>query len=117
MAFVEGNRALLGRIPVAYFLTCLALYRDTAVNRRTARGYMDPLLKAAPEITPVDIGLFPGVLDYGKLSFSLRMIMKRKMKGKGVPEGDFRNWDAIGKWTRRVAPMLGSPVSPEAGKG
>ena len=53
---------------------------------------MNPALKAAPAVQPVDLGFFAGVLDYSKLNIIYRTIMKSKMKDKGVPEGDFRNW-------------------------
>ena len=48
VAFVEKNKEPLKRIPVAYFLTCLALYKDTVESRKVARSYMNPTLKAVP---------------------------------------------------------------------
>jgi len=106
--FVERNKEELSRKPVAYFLTCLTLYKDTEASRRVARGYMDPALKAAPEVQPVDIGLFAGVLDYSKLNLVYRMVMKSKMKKRGVPEGDFRDWNAIRSWAKGLcSPLLG----------
>jgi menaquinone-dependent protoporphyrinogen oxidase len=96
--FVKENQANLARIPVAYFLTCLAMAKDTGENRRLAGTYMEPVLRAVPAIRPVDQGLFAGVLDYSKLNFFNRMIMQSKMQEKGVPGGDFRNWNAIRAW-------------------
>ncbi len=96
--FVETNQKILSQIPVAYFLTCLALYKSNDKTRRIARSYMNPVLDAVPNVKPVDIGLFAGVLDYSKLSFVVRMVMKSKMKKKGVPEGDHRDWGAIRSW-------------------
>ena len=43
--FVKINHKVLSQMPVAYFLTCLALYKDTKESRRVARSYMDPVLK------------------------------------------------------------------------
>ena len=106
MAFVEKYQKVLSQMPVAYFLTCLALYKETEENRRKARTFLDPLRDAAPQVQPVDIGLFAGVLDYSKLSLPVRMIMKQKMKGKGVPEGDFRDWDAIRAWAQGLRSTL-----------
>jgi len=106
MKFVETNRKALSQMPVAYFLTCLTLYKSKDVTRRRARSYLDPVLDAVPQVKPVDIGLFAGVLDYSKLSFVVRRIMKSKMKKKGVPEGDHRNWDAIRAWTKGLGPKL-----------
>lgn len=105
--FVERNKEELSRKPVAYFLTCLALCKDTEASRRVARGYMDPVLKAVPDVKPVDMGFFAGVLDYSKLNLVYRMVMKSKMKKRGVPEGDFRDWNAIRSWAEGLcSPLL-----------
>jgi menaquinone-dependent protoporphyrinogen oxidase len=98
LEFVEGNRRTLRDLPLAYFLTCLTLYQDTEKNRQKALSYLGPVLEGSPEVKPLAIGLFAGVLDYGKLSFPMRVIMKHKMKKSGVPEGDFRDWGAIRGW-------------------
>lgn len=104
--FVEKNQVHLTRIPVAYFLTCLALVQNSEGSRRLARSYFDPVLKAAPAVQPVDQGGFAGVLDYSKMNFMVRMIMQSKMKDKGVPEGDYRDWNAIRAWAEGlVAPL------------
>ena len=104
--FLERNKEELGRKPVAYFLTCLALYKDTEASRRVARSYMDPVLKAVPHVKPVEMGFFAGALDYSKLNLMYRMVMKSKMKKRGVPEGDFRDWDAIHSWAKRLSSQL-----------
>ncbi len=89
IAFVEKNQGNLTRIPVAYFLTCLALAKDTVENRRLAGTYMDPVLRAVPAVHPVDLGLFAGALDYSKMNVFYRMIMQSKMQAKGVSGGGF----------------------------
>jgi menaquinone-dependent protoporphyrinogen oxidase len=99
-AFVQENRERLIRVPVAYFLTCLALFKGNEQNRKKALAYMEPVRDRVPEIKPVSVGAFAGVLDYGKLNFAMRVVMKRKMKSRGVPEGDFRNWKAIKAWAK-----------------
>lgn len=107
--FLERNKEELGRKPVAYFLTCLALYKDTEASRRVARSYMDPVLKAVPNVKPVEMGYFAGALDYSKLNLMYRMVMKSKMKKRGIPEGDFRDWDAIRSWAEGLrSPLLGT---------
>ena len=106
MKFVETNQKPLSQMPVAYFLTCLTLYKSNDVTRRMARSYLDPVLDAVPQVKPVDMGLFAGVLDYSKLSFMVRMVMKSKMKKKGVPEGDHRNWNAIRCWAEGLGSKL-----------
>ena len=106
--FVKENKKRLSRIPVVYFLTCLALYKDTEGSRRVARSYMEPVLKAVPDVKPMDMGFFAGVLDYSKLNLMYRTVMKYKMKKQGVPEGDFRDWSAIRAWAENLcSPLLG----------
>ena len=105
--FVEMNKETLSRMPVAYFLTCLALYKDNEGSRKVAKGYMDPVLNAVPAVQPVDMGFFCGALDYSKLNMMYRMVMKSKMKKRGVPEGDFRNWETIRSWAGGLHAPLG----------
>lgn len=100
--FVEKNRDILRQVPVAYFLVCMTLSRPTEENRTQVLSYMDPLLKAVPEIKPVGIGTFAGALDYNNLSW----INKKILESKGSPEGDFRDWNAIRTWA-------GEPVYAE----
>lgn len=109
IGFLKNNRKILGQVPVAYFLTCLALYRDTEKARATARKYMEPAINEAAGIQPVGTGFFAGVLDYSRLNLVFRMVMKSKMKKRGVPEGDFRNWAEIRSWAERISsPLLNS---------
>ena len=107
ISFVKGHKKTLSRIPVAYFLTCLALIRDTEESRRLATSYMEPVLKAVPEVKPIDMGLFPGALDYSKMNLMYRTVMKNKMEKKGVREGDYRDWTAIRTWAEGLcSPLL-----------
>jgi menaquinone-dependent protoporphyrinogen oxidase len=106
LEFVEKNQGHLARVPVAYFLTCLALVKDSEESRRLARSYFEPALKAAPAVQPVDLGGFAGVLNYSKMNFMYRMIMQSKMKDKGVPEGDYRDWNAIRAWAEGLGLRL-----------
>jgi menaquinone-dependent protoporphyrinogen oxidase len=94
--FVKKNKDALRRVPVAYFLVCMTLARPTDKNRAEVLSYMDPVLKEASEIKPVGIGTFAGAIDYNKLSW----IYKKILKSKGTPEGDFRDWNAIRAWAR-----------------
>lgn len=94
--FVKENRDILSKIPVAYFLVCMTLATQTEDNRAKVLSYMDPILKAAPDIKPVAIGTFAGALDYNNLSW----LNKKILKSKETPEGDFRDWDAIRAWAR-----------------
>ena len=100
--FVTANQNILSKLPVAFFLTCLTLSIHTEKARRKAMTFLDPLYAAAPQVKPVSVGRFAGVLDYSKLSFMYRTIMKRKMKKRGIPEGDYRDWNAIRFWAKDI---------------
>jgi len=96
--FVITNKHVLSNLPVAYFFTCLTLSVDAEGARRNAGTFLDSLNAQAPHVKPVSVGRFAGVLDYGKLSFIYRTVMKRKMKERGIQEGDYRDWNAIRTW-------------------
>jgi menaquinone-dependent protoporphyrinogen oxidase len=67
IACLERIKAEVGDKPVAYFTTCLTMVDDTKENRQTVLDYMEPLLvKIAPEIEPIGLGLFAGSLDPGR---------------------------------------------------
>jgi menaquinone-dependent protoporphyrinogen oxidase len=105
--FVRRHRQALSRVPVAYFVVCLTMAEDTPENRQATLAYLDPLRRAAPEVEPVDIGLFAGaVLDdteeFKRLFFGLRFItgvVARDMD-------DHRDWEAIRAWAEKVRPTL-----------
>ena len=94
--FVKKNRDILRQVPVAYFLVCMTLSQPAEEKRTKVLSYMDPLLKDVPEIKPIGIGTFAGALDYKNLSW----VNKKILKSKGLPEGDFRDWNAIRAWAR-----------------
>ncbi len=94
--FVKENKDTLSKVPVAYFLVGMTLVRPTEENRAKVLSYMDPILKAVPEIKPVGIGTFAGAMNYNNLSW----INKKILKSKGTPEGDFRDWNEIRAWAR-----------------
>ena len=100
--FVKKHRDRLGRVPTAYFVVCMTMKDDTPENRGRVLAYLDPVRKEAPEMQPTNTGLFAGAVDFSKLSFVYRSMLK----AKGVTEGDFRNWGAIGTWAAGVAPAF-----------
>jgi len=105
--FVKRNRALLGRVPLAQFVVCGTMSEDTAENRKTTLGYLEPLRQAAPELQPVDTGLFGGAVlndtpEYKELFPAFRF-MAGKMAGS-MP--DSRNWETVQAWARGLLPAL-----------
>jgi menaquinone-dependent protoporphyrinogen oxidase len=101
-AFVKNNQDALSRLPTAYFVVCLTMKDDTPETRAKVLAYLDPVQKGAPRIKPTAVGLFPGVVDFGKLSF----VNKSVLEAKGISEGDYRNWPAVKGWVSDVGPSL-----------
>jgi menaquinone-dependent protoporphyrinogen oxidase len=105
--FVARHRRSLAERPVAMFCVCLTMKEDTEENRRTAMGYIEKLRKAAPEVEPVDVGLFAGAVlsdteEYRRL-FSL---MKIPIGAMAENEPDHRDWEAIRSWAEGLRPKL-----------
>lgn len=100
---VKRQRQVLAKMPVAYFVVCLAMSEDTPENRKTAMGYLDPLREAAPNVEPVDIGLFAGtVLDEGEDFKRLFPLLKIPVKAMAEDSEDYRDWDAIRAWAESL---------------
>ena len=101
--FVTVNQNVLSKLPVAYFFTCLTLFKQTKKAEHKAMSYSDKLYSLVPQVTPVSVGRFAGVLDYSKMSFFFRLIAKGIFAIIRVPEGDYRDWDAIRSWAKRLS--------------
>ena len=94
MVFLELHQEALVKVPVAYFIVCLTMKDDSEESRRRVAAYVDRMRQRVPQVQPVDVGLFAGVLNYSKLSQLTALEMKRL----NMPEGDFRDWQAIRDW-------------------
>jgi len=100
--FLAAQEAALSGMPVACFIVCATLQNNTEQDLSEAAGYADALATAAPRVQPVAKGAFAGAMDFGKLPFLMRLIVKA-MKSQ---EGDWRDWDAIRGWAAEVYPKL-----------
>jgi menaquinone-dependent protoporphyrinogen oxidase len=104
--FTKRHRKALGQMPVAHFCVCLVAAEDTEESHRTAAGYLDQLRKAAPEIEPVDVGLFAGAVladtDEFQRLFPLLKIPVTAM----AEQPDHRDWEAIRAWAEGLRPKL-----------
>ena len=98
---VQRHQAALRQMPVALFVVCLTMKDPTEENCRLVEAYLDPLREV---VAPVSEGLFAGALNYRRLNFLFRFIIKRM----GAEEGDYQQWEAIRHWAEELAPMLGS---------
>ncbi|MCM2466325.1 flavodoxin domain-containing protein [Methanoculleus oceani] len=97
--FIERHQQHLRTIPVAYFAVGLTVADGGAEILRKAEASMDQVRML---VTPVDVGVFPGRLESGRLSLTDRTITKL-IRAK---TGDFRNWEAVRSWAEAVRPRL-----------
>jgi menaquinone-dependent protoporphyrinogen oxidase len=64
----------------------------------------------ARSVLPRGRQVFFGALDPARLRFADRLL-RRLPTGRGLlPEGDFRDWDAIEAWARTIATQLPAPA-------
>jgi menaquinone-dependent protoporphyrinogen oxidase len=105
--FVKRHRKALSRLPVAYFVVCLTMAEDTPENRQTTLAYLEPLRKAAPEVKPVDTGLFAGaVLNDTEEFRHLFPFFKFVAGAMAKNQTDHCNWEAIRAWAAALRPTL-----------
>lgn len=97
--FIEQNQQHLRSIPVAYFTVGLTVSGATPETLRKAEASMDQVRML---VKPVDVGIFPGKLESGGLSFADRTVTKL-IRAK---TGDFRDWEAVRAWTQAVRTRL-----------
>lgn len=98
-AFVEKHQDALHRVPLVLFAVCLSVAAQDEEQRKQAETYLVPLRERVP---PAAEGVFAGVMNYKKLSFFDRL-MVRMMK---ISEGDLRDWAAIRAWAEALSPKL-----------
>jgi hypothetical protein len=67
-----------------------ALHRDFP-KTGDVKGFTDQLVTASSTVLPVAVKMFAGSLDAIKMNF----IERRLTSLMKVPNGDFRDWDAI----------------------
>jgi menaquinone-dependent protoporphyrinogen oxidase len=102
VSFVGNHRDSLSRIPVAYFVVCTVMHEDNEANRQFALSYLTPVIDQISQVQPVGIGLFAGEADPRKMTLLIRWLSAFF----AVPRGDFRDWEAIRRWTADISPAL-----------
>ena len=97
--FVRENETALSNVPVSFFFTCLTLAKPTPAAMLKAEGYADKLRSIVPEVKPVTVGGFAGVLQFARTPWPARLALRMLSIATGVKEGDYRDWAAIRLWT------------------
>ncbi|MEM8881463.1 MAG: flavodoxin domain-containing protein [Pseudomonadota bacterium] len=97
--FVKENKATLSNVPVSFFFTCITLAKPTPAALIKAEGYADKLRSLAPEVKPMAVGGFAGVLQFARTPWPARLALRMLSIATGVKQGDDRDWEAIRFWT------------------
>ncbi len=100
--FVKNNQNILKNMPVSYFITCMAMSRKEEAGLQQAIEYSDKLIALVPQVKPISVGRFAGVLDYSKIPFFTSILVKVVMASHKVKEGDYRDWNAIRSWAKSI---------------
>lgn len=98
-AFVKGHSRALGAMPAACFTLAIRLRNGSEAIRETVERY---ITTERVIMQPISVGYFAGRLDYDLLS----PITRLQVQTKGLPAGDFRDWDAIRAWAADLRPLL-----------
>lgn len=99
--FVQDNQTILSGIPVWLFVSGPTGEGDP-VEQMQGWLYPKKLQPAIDAIKPKDIAVFHGAIDTTKLNF----LEKFAIKNVKAPLGDFRNWESITAWAKKIAATL-----------
>jgi menaquinone-dependent protoporphyrinogen IX oxidase len=86
----------------AVFFCCLSA-RTEEGRKRVVEEYFGEVEKKVPGISPLDVGVFPGVANYDQYRFPVRGIMTGMGKKQGVDtsrDQDYREPEAAREWAR-----------------
>ncbi len=109
LKFLKKNRDLLSRKKVALFVSCMSATKSETCNQGR-RDYLDKIDADFPEIVPISMGLFGGLIDPSRGGIMTKGIMKALLmefapKGEVPPDYvDLRDWDQIRSWTENLIP-------------
>lgn len=95
--FSQRNKQALRSVPVALFSVGAQLHEDTPENRAIAESFVTPLREL---VRPISVATLAGALDHGRVS------LPGKLVARALPQGDWRDWDAIRAWADTLPPIL-----------
>ncbi|HSP73688.1 MAG TPA: flavodoxin domain-containing protein [Gaiellaceae bacterium] len=96
--FLSRHRAALATMPVAVFAMGPRTLEEQDVAE--SRTQLDRALAEAPELEPVSVAIFGGVIDPAAQHFPFNRMAAT----------DARDWDAIRAWARELARSLAVPA-------
>ena len=109
LKFLKKHLVILSRKKVALFVSCMTAAKPESCNQ-ARRDYLDNIAADFPEIIPISMGLFGGLIDSSKGNIMTKTIMQSLAK-KFAEEGeetseriDLRDWEQIRIWTEGLIP-------------
>ena len=128
--FLKRYNQELMQKPFAFYFTCMCLTKIASEDSPDLSVFQDPqfniipkpkkemnmwekshagsfyreqLYKIIPQAKPVSVAVFKGRLDFSKLSFFHKIVMKLITRMvKEVQEGEFLNPNAIREWSKKI---------------
>lgn len=101
--YIKKNREILSHKKVAIFVSCMSASQPDQCNK-ARREYLENITQDYPEINPISMGLFGGLIDTTRGNFMTKSIMqalaKSFVENEGVPPEriDLRDWEQIHIW-------------------
>jgi menaquinone-dependent protoporphyrinogen oxidase len=105
-SYIRKYQNELSSTYVAYFYTCLALVKQPSSSFNSVQVYDQTLIKMNRNVEPIMVAGFPGTLQPKRMPWYYRYPLKLIAMGKGVEDGDYRNWDMIRRWSRQVSKVV-----------
>jgi menaquinone-dependent protoporphyrinogen oxidase len=104
--YVRRNRTALAGRPVWLFSSGPLERGSETVSADDSKLEPKEIPEFREAIHPRDHRIFFGALDPARLELKYRMLRKLPAARAVLPDGDFRNWDAIEAWTAGIARAL-----------
>ena len=107
-AFVRRNQATLAARPTWLFSSGPLGTEMTDAQGQDLLAVSEPkeFVEFKETVSPRGTQVFFGALDPGKLGLSERLVRSLPAGRALLPEGDFRNWQAIEAWAESIAHEL-----------
>ena len=103
--FVQTHRSELSRKPFATFTVCITLAMSNSdLYRQAVSKWIQPVHS---QVKPLSEGLFPGRLEFSRLSWNWDTMKLRLVVALGIfPKEDRRDWNAVRTWANQLHPLL-----------
>ncbi|MFX0107025.1 MAG: flavodoxin domain-containing protein [Candidatus Hodarchaeota archaeon] len=104
LKFLKKNREVLSQKEVAVYVSCASAAQPDQCEQ-AQNLYLEKTMEEFPEISPIALGLFGGLLDPSRGGRMTRRILETLVKtytadGEPVDRVDLRDWEKIEEWAQ-----------------